>query len=545
MIRWSGPFGAARGLARATVLILLAGGAPGLAAQARAEDVRAEVFVGSEAERYLRVLQVAGAAPVVPWTVRGFGPREVARMAPDTVGHPWAGRYDYSGERASRVWAVGPGAAVRANSGFPMGAGDGPVWAGRGLTFSATAGAAVSAGPLTLVVAPLAFVAANRGFALAPVDERFSPYADPEAPGSIDLPQRFGTEPYARVDPGESTLRVDAGPLAAALSTASQGWGPAQEQPLVLGNNAGGFPHLAVGTSGPAAAGVGRVSARVVWGVLAQSAYSPASGRASRRFMSGWVAAISPAGLPGLELGMTRFYHTPWPEGGVRLRHFAKPFEELFKADIDPTGIGTDSVSDRDNQLASVFLRWVLPRARAEVYGEYAREDHSWDLLDFFLEPDHSAAYTLGFQKAWTRSDGRMVVLRGEVLNARRSHLLEVRRQPRFYQHASTRQGHTLRGQVLGAPDARGGAAAMLALDAYAPGGRWTVRWSRAQRRERDSDGDVAGAADAYTTLGAERLWFLPFAEVTASLTGAWEVNRDFGDDAFNLNAQFALRARL
>lgn len=517
------------------------------AAGPRPEPVRGEVFVGSEAERYLRVLQLAGHAPVYPWGVRGLGARDLDRAAPaDSAAHPWAAAVDYRRRPGARVTLVGPGVVGRYNSAFPFGGNDGPVWAGRGFTGSASAGVALEAGPLTLVLAPTVFVAQNSEFALMPngrpsPDERFM---DPRAPYQIDLPQRFGDGAYRRVDPGESTLRLNAGPVSVGASTASQQWGPAIEQPLVLGNNAGGYPHLFVGTSRAVNVGLGRLQTRVVWGSLAQSAYARGDSVEPRRFMSGWVLTFSPRPWPSLEVGAGRFYHTPWPEGGLDADDFLKPFQGFLKTQLDSTDY-PDLRGDPDNQLASVFARWVLPRAGFEVYGEYLRDDHNWDLQDALLQPDHQSAYTLGFQKLWHRREGALLVLRGELMNARRSTLANVRNQNLTYMHYATPQGHTLRGQVLGAPDAYGGSGSTVALDRYSRSGRWTVRWDRADRGERAAADSVHPALDVTHALGMERVLLLRGAELTGGVRGVWEMNRGFGGDAFNLNATLGFRARL
>ncbi|HET7462518.1 MAG TPA: capsule assembly Wzi family protein [Longimicrobium sp.] len=552
------PFRAVPAVPRRTrALVLALAAVPlGAAAQAQsprapggpaaAEPVRAEVFVGSEAERYLRLLQLTGDAPVYPWSVRGLGPRDLDHAAPrDSAGHPWAAAYDYRRPPGARVTAVGPLVGGRYNSAFPYGFNDGVMWAGKGATGVAMGGVALQAGPLTLVLAPVAFVAQNDDFALArngrPAAFRFQ---DPRSPQQIDYPQRFGDGAYRRIDPGESTLRIDAGAMAVGVSTAAQQWGPAVEQPMVLGNNAGGYPHLFLGTSRAVNIGIGRLDTRGVWGTIQQSAYSPVTGQFSRRFMAGWVATFAPRFAPNLELGITRFYHTPWPDSGLTLHNFLKPFQPWLKASIDSTGFGADQRGDRDNQLASLFARWVLPRAGFEFYGEYGRDDHSWDVQDFLMEPEHASAYTLGFQKAWRRDAREVLLLRGEVMNARRSNLTRVRTQNLYYINNGTRQGHTLRGQILGAADAYGGAASTLALERYSPSGRWTLRWDRGLRGERAATDSLPGVLDVTHALGVERVLFVRGAELTGGVRGVWELNRDFGDDAFNLNATLAVRAR-
>lgn len=504
------------------------------------------VVVGSEAETYLRVLQVAGEIPAYPWSSRAFSPREVERLLPDSA-HPWSAAPGGAASPRSHVGLLRPAARVTYNSAFPYGFNDGPAWAGRGVTAEVRAGVAARWGVVSLRVEPVVFWAQNQAFDLLPNgDSTRLVYADGLAPRAIDLPQRFGPESYARVDPGESTLRVDAGGVAAGISTASLHWGPASDHPVVLGNNAGGFPHAFAGTAAPVNVGVGRLHGRVVWGALQQSAWSSVRGTASRRYATGVVAVFTPRGVPGLELGATRFFHVPWPEGGLDAGDLLKPFEGITKASLDSTGVGPDLRSSVDNQLASAFFRWLLPSAGVEVYGEFGREDHNWDLLDLALEPDHASGYLLGFRKAWSRGPDRLVSLRAEVLNTQPSHLMHVRIQQQFYEHSFTRQGHTQRGQALGSAFGYGGGASVVGVDVYRPWGRWSVAWTRGRVADRSdywesgerNDDDI----DVVHSLSADALLFSRGVELTGGATASRELNRHFGGDAMNLNLRLGVR---
>ncbi|HEX8208543.1 MAG TPA: capsule assembly Wzi family protein [Longimicrobium sp.] len=523
-----------RGLAAPLAAALLA--AAPAAAQAPL-DVRGEVFVGSEAESYLRVLQVAGRGGRYPWAIRGFSPREVTRLAPADSAHPWMGRYRFAPDSAgrARVRWVRPGAQAIVNTTMPYGAEDGAVWAGRGLTVAAEAGASLEWGPLSLTVAPMAFIAQNAEFDLADTGAGgVLEYNDPDFPGSIDLPQRFGDGAYGRVDPGQSSLRLDASIFAAGVSTANQHWGPAADLPLILGHNAGGFAHAFAGTARPVNLGIGRLHGRLLWGRLDQSAYTEIV--EPRRFMSGAVAVFVPRGLPTLEVGGTRFFHTPWPEGGLTASNFLKPLEGFIKVGLENGGTGVEG-GDVDNQLASVFFRWYHPRNGVEAYAEYARDDHNADRRDVLLEPDHNAGYTLGLRRVWPRADGSLVSLRGEVLNTRISHLNLVRPQSAFYRHTGARQGHTQRGQILGASSGYGGGGAVVALDRYTPRGRTTLTYTRSVRDRLTPDPEVTNG------VGVEALRFMGRFDVTAGITGAYQMNRRAGGSAFNLNT--VLRVRL
>jgi hypothetical protein len=251
--------------------------------------------------------------------------------------------------------------------------------------------------------------------------------------------------------------------------------------------------------------------------------------------MSGLVAVFLPAGMPGLELGGSRFFHIPWPGDGVRAEHVLRPCQGLLKSGLcDPDGLG-------ENQLASVFARWTFPASGFEIYGEFAREDHNHDVRDLVLEPDHNSAYLLGFQRVWMRDPSHWLALRAEVVNADVSHLQNVRPQSYFYQHSTARQGHTHRGQLLGSPAVHGGGGAILAADYYHPGGRFTSFVERVLRQEQVSP----GALDVLYSAGLESLFSRGRFEVTTGLIGAWNLNRDFTGDRFNANALVRVRGRI
>lgn len=533
------------------LLPLLLGGAaavPPLAAPALAQgagvDLRLEATAGSEVEGYLRALQVAGIAPLYPWAMRSFSPAELDRLVPAHRAHPWAARFAAPADSAAgpALRLIRPRARAIHNSSFPYDApNDGAIWAGRGVTGALSAGATLRAGPLSLRLEPLVFWAQNSSFELAPNGETGDMrFAEATRPRLIDLPQRFGDEAYMRVDPGQSTLRLDLLGVAAGVSTANQVWGPATDMPLILGAHASGFPHAFAGTSAPVRVGIGRLHGRVVWGDLAQSDYTHVTGQGSRRFMTGWVVTFLPAGLRGLELGASRFFHNQWPAGGVGIDDFLQPLQPFLKEEL--TEGGADGASDTANQIAAVQARWVLPASGFEVYGEFAREDHSWDLRDFVLEPDHASAYMLGGRKVWVR-DGSLLSLRGELVESQVSHIVEVRSQGPLYVHSRTTQGHTVRGQVLGSPAAYGGGGSVLALESHSRAGRWQVDWTRT----RVGGGATVEepAAGVIHSLGGEAVLFRGGLDATVGVRGSWNLNRRPGGDAFNLTTELGLRARL
>src|SRR3989442_8994017 len=76
---------------------------------------------------------------------------------------------------------------------------------------------------------------------------------------SIDLPLRFGDRGFWKVDPGQSTLGADLGPVVAGLSTENEWWGPRIQNALVMSNNAAGIPRAFLPTPRPGRARGGTV----------------------------------------------------------------------------------------------------------------------------------------------------------------------------------------------------------------------------------------------------------------------------------------------
>jgi hypothetical protein len=517
---------------------------------------------GGELENYLRYLQTTGAVPVRTWAIRGFSLRQTASLFP-TRPHPWDKRFvsKPGGEPYAARIILPSTVSVWGNSGFPYGVNDGAVWAGKGITSSLSGGVAAHIGPIFIQANPLAFWSQNASFPLAPNGQTGSlafGAVEPEHVTSVDYPQRFGNSPYSQIDPGESLIDVDLRWIRLGGSTAHEAWGPATEYPFLLGLNAAGFPHGFVATGDPLNLGIGTLEAKVIYGVLSQSAYSPVSGSTSyfsvaepgtRRFASGIIATFAPRGTNGLELGVSRFFHSLWPQSGLPRSYFTEPFEGLLKTSLpERNSKGPADLSGSGNQLLSVFARWVLPHSGAEFYTEYGREDHAYDFRDLINEPDHSRSYLLGARKVLSTGDGSLSAFRAEIINFQLPTTARHRDEGGIYLHALLKQGHTQRGQLLGAPVGVGAAAgSTLAYDRFAPDGRWTFKWTRTVNREAGrfyrTGVQSQSAMDVSHALGVERLQFRGPFDLTLGATMVREFNRNFSGDALNLNGYVSVRA--
>ncbi|MGH7462452.1 MAG: hypothetical protein ACREMA_15685, partial [Longimicrobiales bacterium] len=194
-----------------------------------------------------------------------------------------------------------------------------------------------------------------------------------------------------------------------------------------------------LGTSKPADIWIGDLGVEVIWGRLHESDFFDTNPDNDTRFLGGLVLGFRPRPLPGLTLGVARAFST----------YTDHDFGDYLTGPV--RGLSSNLVFE--NELASLFGRWVLPESGFEVYAEWGRDDNWQDLVDFLKEPDHSQGYMLGVQKVTSlRSDKWLRVL-AELVHLQSS---QTGRSGRgwvtFYTHGGVRQGHTNRGQLLGAP---------------------------------------------------------------------------------------------
>ncbi|HUG40847.1 MAG TPA: capsule assembly Wzi family protein [Longimicrobiales bacterium] len=419
-----------------------------------------------------------------------------------------------------------PAASILQHNGaYPRTQRDGARWAGRGRSGAVTAGAHARWGPISAAFAPVLGFHQNEQFpVLHPATEGLSEWGSYFHAGVIDLPQRFGDESDRWAHPGQSYIRADAYGAALGVSTETLRWGPARRNPILMSGTAPGFFHAFVGTSGPADVGIGRLEVEAVWGRLEESSYFDTDPDNDTRLLAGLVIAFSPGASSGLTLGAARVYSRTIPPGGLPLGELILgPYRDVRE---NP---GADA-PDPDNQLLSLFLRWGLPAAGFEAYGEYAREDH-WDHFeDLVMEPDHSRGYTVGFQKAFTRASGDprlRVAAEATNLNAS-SAWRSGRFLTTFYVHSQVRQGHTHRGQLLGAPIGPGSDAQYVAADYLWPGGLVGASFERIRY---DNDTYYNTFAHRFTYAGHD-------TELTPALRGVYLLR------GFQLVGEVALSVR-
>ena len=352
----------------------------------------------------------------------------------------------------------------------PGGWHDGPVWQGRGFTTDFSTGFFAQYSIFSASFHPHLIFNQNQHLDLSPYQTRSgrSIYSYPL--GNIDWSQRFGNHPFWTFDPGNSYLRADYHGWTAGLSNELMRWGPAQENALLMDSNAPGFRHFFIGTSEPKDIYIGYLQTKLIWGKLIESDFFDSNSSNNERYITGLTLSFNPKPVPNLQLGINRiFYETISPEG-IPARDLLQVFEALTKINfVKGSNVGGN---DQADQLISLFGKWTFPKSGLQIYGEWARNDHSWNWRDFFTEPEHSRGYTLGLLKTFNLNDKKILSINAELTQLEASKTGAFRGYPTFYVHGKSVQGYTNRGQLMGASIGPGSSSQYIASSLYLRKGR-------------------------------------------------------------------------
>jgi hypothetical protein len=425
-------------------------------------------------------------APVV-WLVDDY-PIVRARLAELTQTGP---AYPVLRSTSSLLWSahdprdgairLGPQIRTVNNSAIPYSENDGSLWAGKGTSFRISGGVAFKRGHVKIVLAPELTSTENDSIPprtpiipSPPIPAGRSAFSYPwyaNGPYSLDMPLRFGNGQRRQLRPGQSSILADVGPLSFGFSTENEWWGPGIDNALILSNNAPGFPHLLLSSSHPLGTRVGDFEFRWLVGGLSESPFFDDVPDNDTRSISAAAIVLRPRPVENLSVGLAHSVigtSTGWGEIPFR-------WLDVFHIGGHPNdGAPYDSTlspGGRD-QMFSLFARWVLPAAGAEIYGEWGRLDFPRNLRDLVVQPDRGVAYTLGLQ--WTRkafSPAGLVHLRIENTSLEQSLALANKFAGVWYTSRRVLQGFTNEGRVLGAAIGPGSSGQIVAANYFSPRG--------------------------------------------------------------------------
>jgi len=501
-------------------------------------------LIGSPFDDDARLRQLEGHAPA-----QGLTARTSSRIAP--LDSPWASGLPGPRRCTPRFRALAPEIATAWNSAIPYERNDGAAWVGRGLTMQAIGGVRVACGGVRLQIAPEIWHARNRDFALIGITvDGMSGYSNPFFSGtgwSADMPLRFGSEPVTGIDPGQTSLEVDAGPVTLALSSESEWWGPGIRNALLLSNHAAGIPRFYVRTRQPVRTRAGLLEARWMVGALVESPYFDFDPANDQRSISGLIVSLAPEFDTNLTIGAARVVYAAIPGAGALPARF---FDAVARwgqgANLRRATEGRSA-----DQLVAWFGRWVFPGSGVEVYGEWARVIFPASITSLLTAPYQSQGYTVGLQwLSGLRQSAPVWRVQAEATNLEQPTPTRDVLPLTFYVSPTPRQGYTHRGQVLGAAIGPGSSTQFVALDRFwDAGSRQAGAFLSRTRWQNDAyfrapTGLSVWAHDVSLVAGARGVWRADALELSGELLFERRLNYLFQsatvgfleDDTFDLN---------
>ncbi|MEI7588737.1 MAG: hypothetical protein WCJ68_04515 [Chitinophagia bacterium] len=333
---------------------------------------------------------------------------------------------------------------------------DGAMIASSGYQLMATAGVYAKIGPLTIQLQPQFVSASNSDFR-----------------GTTQTPN------YNKTFWGNSSIRLNAGPVSIGISSENITWGPSLMNPLIMSAHAPGFMHLTFNSRKPWRTPIG--SFEWQWFATYLDAIEPkyngiadyANGDPTkRRYFNGAMFSYQPKWIKGLSVGVTRVVQEP-----ESLYTLDKQWNLLFN-NVARINDASFLVEIQRDQYAAAFLRWVWEPAHAEFYTEWGRNDTYYTMRDFIQQPEHSRAYTYGFRKLFgteLESNQNNSVLKtpkkywqfiSEYTRTQQPSTWPVRSAGSWYVRGDM-PGYTQMGQIMGAPIGSGGNYQMMRISKF------------------------------------------------------------------------------
>jgi len=407
------------------------------------QSIKAQsIFVGSIGDGYLNNLQLQGKIPSnYALTSRPFLP--VKPYEYDSIYKMIDSSYHATVNFKYSFFSFRPLPAtfsIKYNSDHPYGWNEGGFLSTRGIQNKLSAGFFATAGPLSFQFRPELLESQNNSY----VTNEF-----------------YGTSPnsrtYNKTYLGQSSLRLNAFGFSAGISSENLYWGPGQFSALLMSNNAPGFLHYTFNTSKPLVTPIGSFETQVVLGRLSQDTSMPFENNYLQkqpyfhfdRIYSGLNISYQPKWVPNFFIGINRSFQYREidmnKEGSSFTQKYLPVFDKIFKSSMG--GTQEDSIP-RDQEI-SIFTRWLFPKTHSEFYFEYGWNDHSYNFRDFWIDPEHSAAYLVGFKHLMPVKNNKWVEISSEITQMAQTPDMLTRNAGNWYIYETG--GYTNDNKILGA----------------------------------------------------------------------------------------------
>ena len=322
------------------------------------------------------------------------------------------------------------------NSHHPYGWNDGPLSFSKGYQFVGSGGVYLRWRNIHLTLRP----------------EFFKTASDPY-PTSPDWGQR--TPALSKLTLGQSSLRMDFGPLSVGVSNQNLWLGPGQFSSLLMSNNAPGFNHFIVGTNRPLKTPLGSFEFNIIGGTLITNKtqgfendmnLKTKDNFTNTRYFNIFSLTYVPIFFKNLYIGANRAFQQPTqtnPSSNLT-NYYLIALKPLFRNIYQDNSVAID-------QSISGFAKYLFPQAHSEIYFEYGWNDGKSNFRDLMLDMSHSTASILGIKKNQYLNNNSYLTIQAEATQmAQRPSYLQ-RNAGNWYEHGMLRQGYTNENQSMGA----------------------------------------------------------------------------------------------
>ena len=321
------------------------------------------------------------------------------------------------------------------NSHHPYGWNDGPLSFSKGYQFVGSGGVYMRWRNIHLTLRPEFFKTAS------------DPYETNSSWG-----QR--TSALSKLTLGQSSLRIDFGPISVGASTQNLWLGPGSYSSLLMSNNAPGFNHFSIGTNRPLKTPLGSFELSIIGGTLTSNERQGFENRNLRifqpnsftRYLNILTFTYSPALFKNLYIGANRAFQLPTQinPSNILTEYYLIALKPLFRNIYQDNGSTVD-------QLISGYAKFLFPKEHAEIYFEYGWNDGASNARDLTLDMSHSAASIFGLKKIQFLSEKTFLSLEAEATYMSQKPTMLQRNAGNWYEHGQLQDGYTNENQVLGA----------------------------------------------------------------------------------------------
>lgn len=370
------------------------------------------------------------------------------------------------------VRLYGPEWYVSYNNQLPEGQNDGALWQGKGFNTSLITGLRAEAYGFELTFKPQFTWSQNFPFNYLPgVVNQYGYFDD-----GVDLVQRYGDKSFLTLDWGDSEIRYTWRKLTFGFGSQNAWLGPAYLNPMLGSNNASGYMKFDAGLRktdiiiplpNNKSLNIGKIEGRIWIGQLRESDYFDSDTGNNRRMVNGLSASYSPSFLPGFTIGLNRIFLTYWAKQNIKYIY------RLFTLSrANAVGSGND-----EDQKFSFFAEWNFPKVGFTLYGEFGRDDFSYDENSY---PFHTAIYTIGVKQYIPLPFNLKSQLIVEFNNFEMSQDFQFQwGYLGYYAHGFVKQGYTNNGQIVGAGTGSFGNSLLFQYKIFFPAGYTSFKFHR------------------------------------------------------------------